>query len=263
MAAAQAGVDNTRENQRLIYRELKNGTHPDDILELLKQDENIERRQFGIVDMLGHCTGFSGSRNGAASLSVQDTVPGTEIYFSIQGNILASDDVVHTAVAAFKSEDGTLTDRVMAAMDAADAAGGDVRCTCESEPVLEAPCEAKTAHVAYILAADPDDPEGESFNDGQCALYLSVTDDDILPEENANPVITLRMRYDAWKVGRGGGWKGGEPARSRETGREPIGTSRDTPVLRGSPGSLNGSGLATLVIDLGVADDVVATILVL
>jgi len=201
VAAAQAGVDRTRENQRLIYRELKNGTHPDDILELLKQDESIERRQFGIVDVLGHCTGFSGSRNGAASLSVQDTVPGTEIYFSIQGNILASDDVVHMAVDAFKAEGGTLTDRVMAAMDAADAAGGDVRCACESEPVLEAPCDTKTAHVAYILAADPNDPEGESFNDGQYALYLSVTDNDILPEENANPVVTLRMRYDAWKAG--------------------------------------------------------------
>ena len=29
--------------------------------------------------------------------------------------------------------------------------------------------------------------------------YLRVTDDDIRPSENANPVKTLRMRYDAWK----------------------------------------------------------------
>ena len=204
VAAAQAGVDRTRENQRLIYRELKKGTHPEEILELLKQDPDIERRQFGIVDLMGRCTGFSGSGNSAASLSVQDTVPGTEIYFSIQGNILASDDVVHLAVEAFKAEGGTLTDRVMAAMDAADAAGGDVRCTCESEPVLEAPCETKTAHVAYILAADPDDPEGGSFNDGNYSLYLNVTDRNITPEENANPVATLRMRYDAWKAEQGG-----------------------------------------------------------
>ena len=34
-AAAQAGVDNTRENQRLIYAQLKAGTHPKQILELL------------------------------------------------------------------------------------------------------------------------------------------------------------------------------------------------------------------------------------
>ncbi len=29
--------------------------------------------------------------------------------------------------------------------------------------------------------------------------YIRITDDDIKPAENANPVKTLRMRYDAWK----------------------------------------------------------------
>ena len=33
------------------------------------------------------------------------------------------------------------------------------------------------------------------------SLYLNVTDQDIQPSENANPVVTLRMRYDAWKRG--------------------------------------------------------------
>jgi uncharacterized Ntn-hydrolase superfamily protein len=204
VAAAQAGVDRTRENQRLIYRELDAGTSPDRIIEMLKADPRIESRQFGIVDLQGRCAGFSGSDNGAASLSVQDSIPQLGIYFSVQGNILASDAVVHGAVAAFKAEGGTLTDRVMAAMEAADAAGGDRRCTCESEPILDAPCDGKTAHVAYLLAADPDDPRGEGVNDGDYFLYLNVTDSDIRPHENANPVITLRMRYDAWKGRQGG-----------------------------------------------------------
>lgn len=199
VAAAQAGVDRTRENQRLIYRELKNGTHPEQIIEMLAADSSFQRRQFGIVDLQGRCAGFSGSGNRAASLSVQDSVAGTGIYFSVQGNILASDAVVHEAVAAFKAESGSLTDRVMAAMEAADAAGGDVRCTCETEPVLSVPCDGKTSHVAYILAADPDDREGESFNDGEYFMYVNVTDQDIRPDENANPVTTLRMRYDEWK----------------------------------------------------------------
>ena len=199
VAAAQASVDRSRENQTLIYRELKNGTHPAQIIEMLKADSNFERRQFGIVDLMGRCAGHSGSGNRAASLSVQDTVPGTEIYFSIQGNILASDDVVRNAVAAFKTEMGDLTDRVMAAMEAADAAGGDARCTCETEPLPEAPCDGRTAHVAYILAADPGDAEGASFNDGDYVLYLDVTDVNIQPDESANPVKTLRMRYDEWK----------------------------------------------------------------
>ena len=204
VAAAQAGVDRTRSNQSLIYRELKKGTHPEQILAMLKQDENIQRRQFGILDLQGRFTGFSGTGNGQASLAVQDSVPGTGFYVSIQGNILASDDVVRNAIRAFKEEDGSLTDRVMAAMEAADEAGGDSRCTCESEPVLDLPCDSKNAHVAYILAANPDDPEGESFNDGEYSMYINVTDQDIVAGENANPVMTLRMRYDRWKAESGG-----------------------------------------------------------
>jgi hypothetical protein len=200
VAAAQAGVDSSRENQRLIYRELRAGTAPARILEMLQEDPQIERRQFGIVDLQGRCAGFSGSENGEASLAVADSVPGTDIVFSIQGNILASDEVVHDAVAAFKAQDGTLADRTMAAMEAADRAGGDQRCTCSTEPVPEAPCEFRTSFVAYLLVADPDDPSGSSFNDGDYALYLNVTDDALGPGEDANPVRTLRMRYDAWKA---------------------------------------------------------------
>ncbi len=201
VAAAQAGVDMTRANQELIYAELNQGTAPDRIIEMLSEDPQFERRQFGIVDLQGRCAGHSGSGNGAASLAVADSIPAEGIYFSVQGNILASDDVVHLAVAAFKDEAGTMADRVMAAMEAADEAGGDVRCTCESEPLLgHVPCDGKTSHVAYILVADADDPEGESFNDGEYSLYIDVNDENIEEGENANPVTTLRMRYDRWKA---------------------------------------------------------------
>src|SRR5688500_5943156 len=46
VAACQAGVDNTHANQMLVYREMKKGTPPADIIEMLKQDPNIARRQF-------------------------------------------------------------------------------------------------------------------------------------------------------------------------------------------------------------------------
>jgi uncharacterized Ntn-hydrolase superfamily protein len=199
VAAAQAGVDRTRANQKLIFAELQKGTDPARILEMLKQDPNIESRQFGILDMQGRHANFDGAKNSIASLHEVGNVPGTGIWYSIQGNILASDNVVHAAAAAFEVTSGSLTDRVMAAMEAADGRGGDRRCTCDSEPKVNAPCDAKTAHVAYILRADKTDANGESFNDGQYAMYVSVTNDDITPAENANPVKTLRMRYEAWK----------------------------------------------------------------
>ncbi|HSL69091.1 MAG TPA: DUF1028 domain-containing protein, partial [Longimicrobiales bacterium] len=88
IAAAQAGVDRTRANQMLIYQELKKGTHPAVIIQLLMADSSIQRRQFGIVDLQGRFAGFSGARNGNASLDVQGQVTGTQIFYSIQGNIL-------------------------------------------------------------------------------------------------------------------------------------------------------------------------------
>jgi|TARA_B100000678_G_scaffold283027_1_gene282644 uncharacterized Ntn-hydrolase superfamily protein len=200
VAAAQAGVDRSRVNQRLIYAEMKNGTDPADILEMLSDDPDYQRRQFAIVDLQGRMVGFSGEGNSAASLSVQGRIPHEEIYFSIQGNILASNDVVYDAVRRFMSAEGTLTDRVMAAMEGADEAGGDVRCTCETDPVPAAPCHGRNAHVAYILAADSTDPEGDSFNNGDYAMYINVTDDNIESHENGNPVMTLRQRYEAWKA---------------------------------------------------------------
>jgi uncharacterized Ntn-hydrolase superfamily protein len=204
VAACQAGVDNTRENQRIVYEELKKGTEPARIIELLREHENrkaepqMERRQFGIVDRKGRTAGFNGRENNEASLFVSGEV-GEDIVFQVQGNILFSDDVAYEAALAFTKARGTLADRVMAAMEGADAAGGDKRCTCAEPPRLPVPCDGKTAHVAYILIADKDDPPGRSHNDGDYYAYRSVTDENIKPQENANPVRTLRLRYDAWK----------------------------------------------------------------
>jgi uncharacterized Ntn-hydrolase superfamily protein len=205
VAAAQAGVDNSRENQELIFRQLRRGTHPADIIQMLMYDPEIQSRQFGIVDLEGRFAGFSGAGNSAASNDVQGQVPGTEIYYSVQGNILASYFVVQEAVEALETTEGSLTDRVMAAMEGADRAGGDARCSCEDESAPDAPCEFRTSDVAYIMAADADDEADTEagFNDGDY-FYISVTDENTRPDENANPVVTLRMRYDAWRAGRGG-----------------------------------------------------------
>ncbi len=196
VAAAQASVDRTRANQKLIFSELSRGTPPAEILERLKSDPQIASRQFGIVDLEGRSAGFTGVETRPFSLDAQGRVAGTGIHYSVQGNILASDEVVHAAARAFEGASGSLSDRVMAAMEAADAEGGDGRCTCETEPKTKAPCQGKTSHVAYILQAEKVDGNGESFNDGTYSLLIEVTDENIEAHEDANPVRTLRMRYD-------------------------------------------------------------------
>ena len=53
--------------------------------------------------------------------------------------------------------------------------------------------------MAYIVIANKGDVTEKSFNQGTYYAYIRVTDEDIKPTENANPVKTLRLRYDAWK----------------------------------------------------------------
>ena len=209
VAACQAGVDNTHTNQKLVFAELQKGTAPERIIELLSQDPAFQSRQFGILDLSGRSAGHSGLTNGYVTQDIQGRVPGTQIFYSIQGNILRPGEVVPRAVAAFLGATGAITDRVMAAMEAADASGGDSRCSCPEVPTggpqPAIPCSGKTAHVAYILMAERNDTNGESHNDGKYAMYLTVTQPEsggpnaIRAGENLNPVKTLRMRYDTWR----------------------------------------------------------------
>jgi uncharacterized Ntn-hydrolase superfamily protein len=205
VAACQAGVDNTRENQMLVYNELKKGTPPPQIIDMLKKDPDVERRQFGIILMPDGKTitgrnnraGFNGSGNSVSSLYFGGSVG--EIHYQVQGNTLLGDQVVHRAALAFTRATGTMADRVMAAMEAADEHGGDHRCNCGNNPLTFVPCDNKTAHVAYIAIANKDDVTGVTHNDGKYYAYISVTDDNTEKGESGNPVKTLRLRYDAWK----------------------------------------------------------------
>ena len=103
-------------------------------------------------------------------------------------------DVVHKAALAFTRATGTMADRVMAAMEAADANGGDNRCNCGNNPLDFVPCDNKTAHVAYIAIANKDDQIGATHNDGKYFAYIASTDDDIKKGESANPVKTPATR---------------------------------------------------------------------
>jgi Family of unknown function (DUF1028) len=214
VAACQAAVDGTHTNQMLVFNEIKKGTDPAEIIKLLSADPAFQSRQFAILDLKGRSAGHSGLTNGYVSQDIQGQVPGTQIYYSIQGNILRPGEVVPAAVKAFLGSTGAITDRVMAAMDAADASGGDSRCQCPPPPADGAkpanPCTAKTSHVAYILMSEPGDTNGQSHNDGNYKMFIKVAQPSlpngnpvgpgaIQPGEDLNPVKVLRTRYDAWR----------------------------------------------------------------
>jgi uncharacterized protein DUF1028 len=204
-AVCQARADNTHQNQLLVFNEMKKGTEPAKIIEMLSGDAAYDSRQYGILDMQGRFAGRSGSINIPEALWRGGQIPGTGIYYSIQGNTLRPGTVL-AAEKAFIRAKGTLTDRAMAALQAGDDQGGDTRCACppESAGRNPLPCDAKHAHVAFILLANPTDPI-DSYSTGMYSMYITVSQPaadhpfGAKAGESLNPVKTLRKRYDAWR----------------------------------------------------------------
>jgi len=210
IAACQAASDTTHANQMLVFNELQKGTDPKRIIELLSADPNFQSRQFGILDLQGRNGAHTGLANSYVAQQIYGQVPGSEIFYSIQANTMRPGLVVPNAVQAFLRATGAITDRVMAAMEAASGSGGDSRCTCPPWPTdgttPPIPCDGRTAHVALILMAEKTDQNGDSHHNGSYAMYITVAQpganngpNQIKAGENLDPVKTLRIRYDAWR----------------------------------------------------------------
>ncbi|MBV8171012.1 MAG: DUF1028 domain-containing protein [Candidatus Eremiobacteraeota bacterium] len=101
---------------------LRNGASPHEAIRTLTaDDEHADERQVGIVDAQGRSATYTGAR-------CNDWAGGANgINYAAQGNILAGPDVVEGMVSAFESSRGHLADRLIAALRAAQAAGGDRR----------------------------------------------------------------------------------------------------------------------------------------
>jgi uncharacterized Ntn-hydrolase superfamily protein len=88
---------------------------------VLEPDADREERQAGFVDALGRAATFTGT-------NCMDWAGGvTGDGFAAQGNILVGEDVVAALARAFTDTEGDLCDRLLAALLAGDAAGGDRR----------------------------------------------------------------------------------------------------------------------------------------
>lgn len=91
---------------------------------LLKDDPRRDQRQLAIIDMQGRAANRNPS--GAAGPSLYwGCMCGR--YYACQGNTLASREVITAMAAAYEDTKGSLTDRLMAALIAADCVGGDHR----------------------------------------------------------------------------------------------------------------------------------------
>jgi uncharacterized Ntn-hydrolase superfamily protein len=102
---------------------LREGLSADAVVErLTSADDEREHRQLGVVDRDGRAATYTGSE-------CHDWAGGrTGNGYAAQGNILVSEDTVNALAETFERTAGTpLAERLLDCLDAAQAAGGDIR----------------------------------------------------------------------------------------------------------------------------------------
>ena len=128
-AVAGVGAIATQANANVAYKGLAlahlddGATAPIALQQLLEEDEERDHRQVGIVDV----DGGAASHTGPACLPWAGGVTGEG--YAIQGNILAGSEVVEAMERAWhdSAAEPDLARRLLAALTAGDAAGGDSR----------------------------------------------------------------------------------------------------------------------------------------
>jgi uncharacterized Ntn-hydrolase superfamily protein len=131
---------------------LADGVEPSDALaRLTAEDERAAFRQVAVVDAAGRvavhtgesCIAFAGDRTGDG--------------YSVQANMMASPAVWPAMAEAFEASDGPLARRLLVALRAAEAAGGDARGR-QSSAVVVAPAEGEPWRLSVDLRVE-DHPE--------------------------------------------------------------------------------------------------------
>jgi len=101
---------------------LKEGLTVDEVIDrMTKDDEAKEYRQLGIIDSKGNANAFTGKK----CLEWAGSKVGKN--YAAQGNILAGEEVVKNMGRKFESSRGDLANRLVAALQGGDKAGGDAR----------------------------------------------------------------------------------------------------------------------------------------
>lgn len=165
--ATQAFANTTFGPQGLAL--LAEGLPSEKILaELLAADEGRDQRQVGLVDAMGRSASYTGGEcmDWAGHRSGEN--------FTVQGNILAGEAVIKNMEGAFLASEGEiLGERLMRAIEAGQAAGGDSR----------------GMQSAAMLIVRKDGGYG-GFNDRYCDLRV---------DDHASPIAELRRIFNMWQ----------------------------------------------------------------
>jgi uncharacterized Ntn-hydrolase superfamily protein len=153
---------------------LNDGATPAAIIRALREPQfDPENQQYGVA-ALGADSGAA--YTGTAAYAESATAHGVGV--AVQGNTLPSKEVVHAAMAAFRAAADSgfpLAERLLRALEAGSAAGGDRR------------CGRQTAHSAFLGVAHPGDAPRNPY------VRLVIPDQE---DTGINPVHLLRREWD-------------------------------------------------------------------
>src|SRR5262245_24337952 len=128
------------------------GMSPQQALDqMLRGDEGRESRQVAILDINGRSAAFTGS--GASEWKGHRC--GTN--YCTQGNIPVGPEVVQALASTFESATGSLAERLLAAMDAGQRAGGDQRGTQSAAMIIAKPLAGAAGFSDRVIDLRVDD----------------------------------------------------------------------------------------------------------
>ena len=138
-AVATQSLSNTAYGERGLELLASGATAEEALRAVMKTDTMLQDRQVGLVDARGNAASFSGentfdwSGGRVGAPSGKGSIAGGKGQvlvgrgFSAQGNIIVSDQTVKNLAETFERTEGGLADRLVAALKAGQAGGGDKR----------------------------------------------------------------------------------------------------------------------------------------
>ena len=162
---------------------LEQGLSPEEVVKrITDEDPGRDTRQVGVIDAKGRSAVYTGKRVIDRNSDKNDPVHYggyaghvSGLNYSAQGNTLASEDVVKAMAAAFEAGKGkTLAERLMDALDAGQAKGGDTRGMQSAGILVVRPLDPKSNNtVERVVDIRVDDHENP-FKELRRLLYMTT-----------------------------------------------------------------------------------------
>jgi uncharacterized Ntn-hydrolase superfamily protein len=173
-------------NQQNAHSRMVEGLSPQEIIDWLVANDvqnNPTRRQYGIVDTDENGHPRSAAYTGVNCDPYKDHIVGPN--YAIQGNILLGQHILDSMEASFLNTEGSLSEKLMAALQGANVPGADTRCLNEGVSSLS----------AFVRVAKEDALPGNWW----CDLLVPST------PYGVEPIDSLQVLFDSWLI-----WTGTE-----------------------------------------------------